>query len=527
MSDPADPQLPASADSTSGDVPWATASEPDAADGESSAAPPAGRWADHLLTPGRLRLLAIVSLLTTGLVIWAGSSAGGSGNIAAAMLLHRRVIVAPAPAAAAAVAPVTPAPAATTPAVPATTPTPAPAATTPASTSSAAVTPAAAPAPSTSASSTASASAPSSSSGATGATGAQGTTGATGATGTTGAAAVQTKIKHVFVIVLSSPGYAQTWGPGSAAPYLSTQLRPQGTLLTDFYAVAHPDLPDYIAMVSGQAPNPDTEQDCTTFSEFPAGTVANAAGEVPGAGCVYPNTVLTIGDQLSATGRTWRAYAEDLANGTPPVQACRHPNSNQPDPTQQPVAGDQYVTRHNPFVYFHSLLDLGDCASDDLALTQLPKDLASVATTANYSFIVPNLCDGGGASPCADGRAGGLATADTFLSQWVPQILKSPAYLKDGLLIITFDQGAASDTSGCCQSASAGAPATGGGLVGTLVLSHYAKPGASSATPYNDYSLLRTVEDLFGFQHLANAAQPGVHSFGSDVLPGVFAPAKK
>jgi hypothetical protein len=338
---------------------------------------------------------------------------------------------------------------------------------------------------------------------------------------------VQTKIKHVFIITLASPGYAQTWGSASAgphpaggAPYLTTQLRPQGTLLSDYYAIAHPDLPDYIAMVSGQPPNPDTEQGCTTFSEFPATAKLSAAGLVTGSGCVYPESALTIGDQLTSTGRQWRAYVEDLSNGSPPVQDCRHPNSNQVDPSQQAVVGDQYATRHNPFVYFHSLLDYGDCQSDDLPLTKLTTDLASASTTPSYAFIVPNLCDDGTDSPCVDGRPGGLASADAFLQQWVPLILKSPGYLDGGLLVVTFDDAPASDTSGCC--AAAGTAPAGGGQVGTLLISPYVKAGGTSTTPYNDYSLLRTVEDLFGLSHLADAALPSVHSFGSDVFQGVF-----
>jgi len=517
MSDPTDPPPPASA-GADGDVPWATEPQdglpPEAPDPHSAA----WRWADHVLTPGRLRLLGVLSLLTTGLVIWAASSAASSSGLTAA-LLHRRVIVAAAKAPAA-----TPSPAASTPSVPAITTS----ASTPAPTTPAPVSPAATPAsttPSTPAVSaaTTTSSSTSKTSTKTTATGTTGGQGASGTTGPTGAPAAATKIKHVFIIVLASPGYTQTWGPGSAATYLTTQLRPRGTLLTNYYAIAHPDLPNYIAMVSGQPPNPDTSQDCTTFSEFPATSTVSAAGLVSGSGCVYPNTVLTIGDQFTATGRTWRAYVEDLANGSPPVKSCRHPNSNQPDNAQQAVVGDQYATRHNPFVYFHSLLDLGDCQSDDLPLTQLTTDLGSVATTANYSFIVPNLCDDGTDVPCVDGRPGGLASEDAFLQQWVPLILKSPAYLKDGLLAITFDDGPASDTSGCCQASGSATPATGGGRIGTLLLSpHYVTAGGTSTTPDNDYSLLRTVEDLFGFNHLGDAALPSVHSFGPDVLQGVW-----
>jgi hypothetical protein len=328
------------------------------------------------------------------------------------------------------------------------------------------------------------------------------------------------------VITLASPGYEQTWGSGSPASYLTTQLRPKGTLLDDYYAIAHPDLPNYLAMISGQPPNPQTSAGCQTFAEFPAGSKANTEGILQAPGCVYPVSVLTVGDQLTSAGLRWRGYVEDLANGSPPVRSCRHPTSGQPDETQHARAGDGYATRHNPFVYFHSLLDLGDCASDDVALTQLSEDLAAEAKTPNYSFIVPNLCHDGTEATCVDGSPGGLAAADAFLAAWVPKILASPAYIKDGLLVITFSDAPASDTSGCCASPAAGA-VTGGGRVGTLLLSRFATAGADSTTPYNHYSLLRSVEDVFGLSHLADAGQSDVRSFAADTLKPAFAKSTK
>ena len=85
-------------------------------------------------------------------------------------------------------------------------------------------------------------------------------------------------------------------------------------------------------------------------------------------------------------------------------------------------AGDQYAARHDPFVYFHSIIDLAACAANVVNLRTLAADLESPRTTANFSFITPNLCndghdgDGTGApgKGCADGRPGGLASTDAF-----------------------------------------------------------------------------------------------------------------
>ena len=110
--------------------------------------------------------------------------------------------------------------------------------------------------------------------------------------------------------------------------------------------------------------------------------------------------------------------------------------------------GDAYATRHDPFMYFHSIIDSPSCQTHVVNLNQLPADLADERTTPNFVFITPNLCDDGhdgngtGApgTTCANGQPGGLTSIDAFLQKWVPQIMASPAYRKDGLIIITFDE---------------------------------------------------------------------------------------
>jgi len=241
--------------------------------------------ADWRLSPSRMRLLALVSALTTGLVIWAGLSGEGPGRLAAAVARHRMLLGSATAAAAARQPPESAAEAsssgeASSEAAPApeeaSAPPESPSAVEPAS---AVQSPAPEPAPST----TQPAPAP--------------------RKPAANAAPAASKIKHVFVIALASPGYEQTWGPGSAATYLVSKLRPQGALLSNYYAVAHPDLPNYIAMISGQPPNALTETDCPTFAEFPAGSKPDASGRLEAPGCLYPVEVLTVADQLTSTRR--------------------------------------------------------------------------------------------------------------------------------------------------------------------------------------------------------------------------------
>ena len=333
-------------------------------------------------------------------------------------------------------------------------------------------------------------------------------------------------IRHVFVIVLENESAATTFGAGSPAPYLSGTLRAEGAYLPHYYGIGHQSNDNYVAMISGQAPNAQNQADCQFFDELAPGTVGSY-GQVQGTGCVYPASTSTIADQLTAAGLTWRDYNESM--GADPAREpgeCAHPAIDAMDNTQTATAGDQYATRHNPFVYFHSIIDdTALCDSHVVNLGLLSRDLASAQDTPNYVFITPDLCDDGHDAPCKDGRPGGLAQADGFLRQWVPQIVGSPAFRQEhGLLIVTFDEAATSDTSACCGeipgpgSPQPGVEGPGGGDTGAVLLSPCIAPGTVSATPYNHYSMLRSVEDLFGLAHLGYAALPGESSFGADVF---------
>jgi phospholipase C len=330
-------------------------------------------------------------------------------------------------------------------------------------------------------------------------------------------AATLPHVKHVWILTLENENYDTTFGSGSPAPYLAKTLPTQGQLLTHYYGIGHASLDNYIAMVSGQPPNPVTQSDCQIYQDF-SGTVGSD-GVAVGQGCVYPTAVKTIGDQLEAKGLTWKGYMEDMAS------PCLHPDLNTQDHTQTATAQSQYAARHNPFVYFHSIIDRPACAANDVNLSALQGDLASASTTPSYSFITPDLCSDGHDATCADGGPGGLQAVNTFLQTWVPRITGSPAYADGGLLIVTFDE-AGSDASDCCgEPMGPNTPnnggttnGNGGGRVGAVLLSPYIKAGTVNDTPYNHYSLLRSTEDMFGLPHLADAATTGLKPFEDDVF---------
>jgi phosphatidylinositol-3-phosphatase len=344
-------------------------------------------------------------------------------------------------------------------------------------------------------------------------------------------------IKHVFVLVLENQSFDVTFAPNSPAPYLARSLPARGALLTQYFGIGHASLDNYIAMVSGQAPNADTQLDCAIFSEFkPTAAGLDAHGQLTGAGCVYPPIVKTLPDQLDAAGLSWKAYMEDMGKDPKREPAtCGHVKVGERENTHVAQANDMYAARHDPFVFFHSIIDdQARCDSHVVNLDKLAHDLASADSTANFIFITPNLCSDGHDAKCADGRRGGLAAINVFLKQWVPLIEAAPAFRADGMLIITFDEsdgaGASGSTACCNEKPLPGAKyppgfnGPGGGRIGAVVLSPFVKPGTVSDTPYNHYALLRTAERLFGLPGLGYAAEPDLRIFGSDLFTAAASP---
>jgi hypothetical protein len=345
------------------------------------------------------------------------------------------------------------------------------------------------------------------------------------------AAAAMPPIKHVFVIVLENQGFDSTFAPTTLATYLADTLTAQGALLRQYYGIGHFSLDNYIAMISGMGATAQTQIDCPQFVDF-VQTGTTSDGQPIGAGCVYPASVKTIANQLDGRAYTWRGYMEDMgADNTRESSACAHPTIGRPDSTEWATPADQYATKHNPFMYFHSVIDSPECKRRIVPLPVLSKDLGSASTTPNFSFITPNLCHDGHDRPCVNGEPGGLESANLFLKHWVPIITQSQAFRDDGLLIITFDEALSIDRSSCCgqvpgpNARVAQDAMFGGGRIGAVLLSRFIKPGTVSEVPYNHYSLLKSIEDIFGVGHLGYAQQKSVAPFGDDIFDSGSMPA--
>jgi hypothetical protein len=367
-------------------------------------------------------------------------------------------------------------------------------------------------------------------------------------------------VTHVFMIVLSDQGFTAAFGPRSGATYLSQTLAHQGELINNYYAVTGGELANEIALISGQGPTPQTATNCPQFTDIAPGTLG-AQGQVLGEGCLYNAQTSSLASELVANGREWKAYVQGVGDGGPGTPAtCRHPPIGGADPNQVPTPTDPYVTWRDPFVYFHSVIDNATCSTSVVDTQQLAPDLSATPKTPALAYIVPDRCHDGSEEPCAPGKPAGLAPADDFLREIVPEIERSSAYKAGGLIAITFDQapqsGPAADSTGCCTASpfpnipagatgptgpsgatgSTGATGTsgetgatgltgastlqqpGGGQVGLLLISKYVKPASINVTgQYNHFSLLASVADLFGVPRPGYAGAPGLLAFDTSV----------
>lgn len=297
---------------------------------------------------------------------------------------------------------------------------------------------------------------------------------------------------HVAVVVLENESFASTWGSGSPATYLNG-LRAQGAFADQYYATGHVSLDNYVAMTSGQPDQPLTGSDCETVSLYTCSRsqLAMANGR-------------NLADQFDTAQQTWAGYMDSMPS------PCFHADAS-PTASTDPYQGNStaapagnYADRHNPFLYYPDILDdSARCAAHVLPYTQLSTAITADTVPA-FSFITPDTCHDGHDAPCAGAQPGGLTSADLWLSQQLPALI-SYMDAHNGLLLITVDEGAVSDTSGCCTGGPGGQAGVGG-RVGLLALGSGVPAGSTIHTAYDHASLLRTIEDSFGIaEHLNNA----------------------
>ena len=274
-------------------------------------------------------------------------------------------------------------------------------------------------------------------------------------------------VSHVFVVVMENLGARAA---GSVPAYAALAHRYQST--TSWYAASHPSLPNYLALVSGSTWA--ITSDCTS--------------------CLVqgPN----LGAQLSAAGVTWGAYFEGM-----PAPCFLGPQS--PD--------GSYAEKHDPFAYFDDIRSSPALCHHLQPLTSLTPLLAGPASgVPRFVWVTPNMCHSG--HDCSPAEAG------SWLEGFVGSVTASPAWRQGGLLVVTWDEG--DGDAGVDPRTGTVTSSGGGGPVLTLVAAPGAPGGTVRAGPYCHYSLLATVEDVFGLAKLGGAAGAGVRPLTAFLPPG-------
>ena len=253
---------------------------------------------------------------------------------------------------------------------------------------------------------------------------------------------------HIVIVVFENKESGTVIG-SPKAPYYNV-LANTYTLLDQFYAVTHPSLPNYLAMISGDTFGVTSDcEDC--FVNAPS-----------------------LPDQIETGGRTWRTYQEDM-----------------PSPC---FVGSTllYAQKHNPFIYFDPIrLNADRCDQHIVPLDQLDADIAS-KSLPNFIFVTPNLCN--------DAHDCGIDVSDQWLFNFAHKIV--PALDATGesyLVVLTWDEGQGDHS--CC-----GLPEKAGGRIATVLISPQVKSGFKDETQYTHYSLLKTIEQAWGLPYLGHAA---------------------
>jgi hypothetical protein len=318
------------------------------------------------------------------------------------------------------------------------------------------------------------------------------------------------RFAHVFVIIEENKDYDQIVG-GANAPTISRLAREYGDA-THMYGEVHPSEANYVALLGG-----DTFgiHDDDPYYCKPGSTDANCAGAAEPGYVDHTVHARDLGDQLVARGLSWKGYYEDL-----PAPGSLAYIASDPKVSDGSRATALYASKHSGFVNFAQVQSAPDRAERIVGFDQLDRDLAS-GRLPSFALIVPNQCNEmhglvGAKVPVdcqAQNKAALIQRGDAEVAHLVEAIERTPAWNGSGnfAIVITFDEGAGKTREGCCGVTPNAISNFGGGHIPTIVVTNHGPHRLADDTPYNHYSLLRTIEDAFGVEeylgHAANSDQ--------------------
>jgi hypothetical protein len=364
-------------------------------------------------------------------------------------------------------------------------------------------------------------------------------------------AAAAPALKHIFYIMMENHGRDEIIGPTTPAPYITSLAAHYGEA-TSYYGVTHPSSPNYLAAISGDfqgiwddcKAGPDIT--CAPEEFIPADDGgAGAGGDNSGQSLLtaaqFANASVlphwfsgqTIVDQLEANGKSWVAYMEDLPAAGDISEYWPYATTDAGTPDLM-TPRKLYAQKHDPFMYFESIRNNANRMNKIVPFSKFAGDIANAdagAKIPNFVWISPNQCnDMHGIStanaaatnnPGCDVDSTAIGIGDTFIKNTVTAIMGSPAWAEGAAIVIVWDEDDYSGTAGCCASPKGQTGFLGGAHVPAIVISSLVSGPVTSADPYNHYSLLGTIQGLFGLPCLANTC--GMK--GAQLMTKLFLPA--
>jgi membrane-associated phospholipid phosphatase len=256
------------------------------------------------------------------------------------------------------------------------------------------------------------------------------------------------RVIRVVLVIEESHEFGQVIG-SRRAPFLN-RLAAHGTLLTRYYAITHPSLPNYVALLVGS----------------PLGIHGDCRH------CHRPGRNLV--DQLEGAHISWKAYYQSL-----------------PAPCSAVVKAGEYAKKTNPFAHLDDVRASPARCHRVVPLDRLRPDLRR-GRLPRFVVVVPDLRH--------DMHSGPVGEADVFLRRLYRELATSSAWRPGTVLVVTFDEG----------TTSRGLHGRGGGQVATVV--GPGALARHEPTRYSHYALLRSIEHRFGLPPLRNAADPATRT---------------
>jgi hypothetical protein len=347
---------------------------------------------------------------------------------------------------------------------------------------------------------------------------------------------------HIFFIMMENHSTDEIIGNTADAPFIN-ELASRYGVATNYFGVTHPSLPNYLAAISGDFQG--------IWDDCKAGSAITCPPEefIPGSGDGTDGNYLTAAeiasasatphwfggtnliDQVESSHRSWKAYMQSIPTAGDTSEYAPILTNDAGVATTVKL----YAQKHNPFMYFSDIANNPERLAKIVPFTGFDEDMEA-RRIPSFVWISPDQCnDMHGISPSTAALVGNptcgypdsgldhgaISLGDAFLKHTVSKIMHSRAWEEDSAIVIAWDEDDYAGFAGCCGSPTGVAGTVlGGARAPALVITSRAARRQVSDHPYNHYSLLGTIQKLWGLGCLAHTCSFG----GSDLMTRLFRP---